>query len=178
MSTSSKEVKGRAGFGLHGMRGSRHGFGLIEALIALVVAGFLLPSLARAFGGAWTTSRMPMDIVSGISLARNVAEGADVPADARRLGFAAQRRTVATTILILPSNVAPAPPGTGKDDAASKLQPDATPSAIKLAVPKGFGNPSGEAAPAAVLRRITVVVKTPRGRRMTLDGLRLDDVTP
>ncbi len=178
MSTSSKEVKGKAGFLVREMCGSRRGFGLIEAMVALVVAGLLLPSLARALSGAWTTSRMPMDIVSGISLARNVAAGADVPADARHLGFDAQRRTIATTILILPSDVAPAPPGTGKDDAASKLQPDATPSAIRLAVPQGFGSPPAEAAPAVVLRRITVVVNTPRGRRMTLDGLRLDDVTP
>ena len=171
MSTSSKGDDPR---GLGGRPWA--GFTLVEALVALVVAGFLLPSLARALGGAWTATRTPLEVVSAMILARDVVSGDPVPAEARGLGFSAERTAGAVTVLVLPSDVAPAPPGTGKDD-ASALKPEATPSAIRLAVPKGFGAPPPGTAPAANLRlrRVSATVRTPSGRRMVLDGVRLDD---
>ncbi len=168
MSTSSKG-------GSPGAR-RRGGFTLVEALVALVVAGFLVPSLARALGGAWTATRTPLEVVSAMILARDVLSGDPVPAEARGLGFGVERTGGAVTVLALPADVAPAPPGTGKDD-ASDLKPEATPAAIRLAAPKGFGAPPPGTAPTANLRlqRVSVVVRTPSGRRLGLDGVRLDD---
>lgn len=154
--------------------GRRRGFTLVEALVALVVAGLLLPALARALGGAWTATRTPMDIVSGMVLARDVAAGAPVPPETRARGFAAERAVGGATVLVLPSDVAPAPKGTGEDD-PSGLKPADTPSAMKLAAPQGLGRSSPGAASDLALRRITVSVRTPTGRRLTLEGLRLDD---
>jgi prepilin-type N-terminal cleavage/methylation domain-containing protein len=157
----------------------RRGFTLVEVLVALVVAGLVLPALARALGGAWTASRMPMDVVSAVALARDVAAGGPVPEDARRLGYAASRSESPVTLLVLPSRVAPAPRGTGQDDAAAGLAPDATPSGIRLAAPKGFtAPPAGAATRDVTLSRISVAVRTPAGRRVPLDSLRLDDAPP
>lgn len=168
MSTSSRAAERRAR--------RRRGFTLVEALVALVVAGLVLPTLARALAGAWSTARMPLDVVSGITLARDLAAGGTLPPDVRQLGFSADRGTAAATLLVLPSDVAPAPRGTGQDEDAHDLKPDATPSAIRIAAPKGFDGPPPDAAPAEVaLRRVTVSVRTPAGRRLTLDALRIDD---
>ena len=156
-------------------RGCR-GFTLVEVLVALVVAGFVLPSLARAFGGAWASTRMPMEIVSAMAVARNAADGGSVPADARGLGFTVDRMSGPVTVLVLPSDVAPAPRGTGKAAAAGEFHSDATPAAFKLALPDGLGRPSAGAVPsAATLRRLSVAVRTPSGRRVQLQAVTLDD---
>ncbi len=152
----------------------RRGFTLVEALVALVVAGLILPSLARAMGGAWSATRIPMDVVSAIVMARDVAEGGGVPAEARDRGFAAERTGGAATVLILPSRIAPAPRGTGKDD-ATDLHPEATPSAIKLAAPKSLDGPPPGAALSVQLRRVSVSVRTPAGRRVSFDTVKLAD---
>ncbi len=164
MSTSSR-----------GDNGGRRGFTLVEALVALVVAGLILPSLARAMGGAWSATRMPMDVVSAIVMARDVAEGGAVPAEARDRGYAAERTGGAATVLVLPAKIAPAPRGTGKDADAADLHPDATPSAIRLAVPKGLDGPPPGAALSVQLRRVSVSVRTPAGRRVTFDTVKLAD---
>ena len=154
----------------------RRGFTLVEALVALVVAGLIVPALARALGGAWSATRIPMDVVSAMALARGVAAGGPVPDEARARGFWAERSSADATVLILPSDIAPAPRGTGKDEEGADLKPEATPSAIRLAVPKGFGGPPPNASPAKVaLRRVSVVVGTPLGRRVALVSLKLDD---
>ena len=168
MSTSSKVVE----------RGAtrRRGFTLVEVLVALVVAGLVLPALARALSGAWSASRMPMDVISAVTLARDVAAGGTVPDDARRAGYAAARTQGPVTLLVLPSRVAPAPRGTGRDEAAADLAPDATPSGIRLAAPKGFTPPAAGAATLDVaLSRVSVAVRTPAGRRVLLDSLEVDD---
>lgn len=169
MSTSSPGAERRRGAG-------RRGFSLLEALVALVVAGLVLPTLARALAGAWSADRMPLDVLSGITLARDVAAGAALPPEARQLGYAADRRITPATLLVLPSDVAPAPRGTGPEAPAQDLKPDATPSAIRIAAPKGFDGPAPEPAPAAVaLDRVSVALRTPAGRRLRLDSLRIDD---
>ncbi len=168
MSISSKAVERGAAW--------RRGFTLVEVLVALVVAGLMLPALARALGGAWSAARMPMDVVSAVTLARDVAAGGSVPDDARRAGYAATRTRAAVTLLVLPSRVAPAPRGTGKDAAAADLAPDATPAGIRLAAPKGFTAPPAVAAgPDVVMSRVSVAVRTPAGRRLVLDSLTVDD---
>ena len=143
--------------------------------MALVVAGLLLPSLSRALGGAWSAARSPMDVVSAIVLARDVAEGGTVPADARDRGFTAERTGGTATVLVLASSVAPAPHGTGKGEDAADLHPDATPASIRLALPKGFGEPPPGEAAKVQLRRVSVAVRTPAGRRVALDTVRLAD---
>lgn len=160
-------------------RRRRAGFTLVEALVALVVAGLLLPALSRALGGAWTATRTPMEVVSAIVLARDVAAGAPVPPEARDRGFSAERTSRAVTVLVLPSTVAPAPVGTDKDEDADNLKPEATPAGLKLALPVGLGGPSaGAGSPANLaLRSVAVTVRTPSGRRIGLEGLRLDDAT-
>lgn len=151
----------------------RRGFTLVEALVALVVAGLILPALARALGGAWGAARAPMDVVSAIALARDVAEGAPVPADARDRGFSAERGGGPATVLVLPSPVAAAPRGTGKGAEAADLHPEATPAALRLAIPKGLGVPAAGPAPSVQLRRVTVAVRTPAGRRLVLETVKL-----
>lgn len=103
MSTSSKAAERGAA--------RRRGFTLVEVLVALVVASLVLPALARALSGAWSASRMPMDVISAVTLARDVAAGGSVPEDARRQGYAASRTGGPVTLLVLPSRVAPAPGG-------------------------------------------------------------------
>ena len=175
MSTSSKADEPAPRGGGEPPRG-RAGFTLIECLVALVVAGLVLPALARAFAGAWASTRTPMDVVSGMALAQDVAAGGPVPPEARGRNFAVERRTVPATVLVLPSDVAPAPRGTGKGADAGEFHPEATPSAFKLALPEGLGGPGAGATPAAVaLRRVAVTVRTPAGRRLPLDALSLDD---
>lgn len=164
MSTSSRGSDPRRG-----------GFTLVEALVALVVAGLILPALARAMGGAWSATRMPMDVLSGIVLARDVAEGGAVPADARALGYSADRVGGPATVLVLPSRVAPAPRGTGRGQEAADLHPEATPAGFRLAIPKGLGQPAGGAPPPVALRRVSVTVRTPAGRRIALDTVKLAD---
>jgi len=157
----------------------RRGFTLVEALVALVVAGFLLPSLARALGGAWTATRTPMEMISAMVLAGDAAAGADDgAAEARRLGFTVQRSERRAEVLVLPSGVAPAPGGTEDmgSDGADALKPQATPGSMKLALPKGLGTP-GPGIPGAanlILQSVSVVVLTPAGRRIALDAVRLD----
>ncbi len=164
-------------------RERRFGFTLVEALVALVVAGFLLPALSRAMAGAWTATRTPMDVVSAMVLAREAASGAsaDTLASARSRGYAVERTTHDAKILVLPSRVAPAPRGAdtqGSGDGTDP-QPNATPAGIKLAIPASFGSPT-TAAPQArrTLHRITVAVRTPRGRRLVLDTIGFDDAPP
>lgn len=169
MSTSSKGAESSAG---------SRGFTLVEALVALVVAGLILPSLARALGGAWAAVRTPLEVVSAVTLARDVAAGGSVPAEARRLGYAAERKSAVVTVLTLPSDVAPAPRGTGKDARVDDFKPESTPPGMKLAAPLGLGGAApADAALNVVLRRIAVVVDTPSGRRIALDGLKVDDAT-
>lgn len=153
----------------------RRGFTLVEVLVALVLAGLILPALSRAFGGAWSAGRIPMDVVSAIVLARDVAEGASVPKDARERGYAAERKSGAATVLVLPSRIAPAPRGTGSDESGSDLHPEATPAAIKLAVPKAAETRPAAAGANVQLRRVSVTVRTPAGRRIALDTVKLAD---
>jgi len=159
--------------------GGGRGFTLVEALVALVVAGFLLPSLARALGGAWTATRTPMEMISAMVLAGSAAAGADDgAAEARRRGFTIERSERRAEVLVLPSGVAPAPGGTEGPggDGADALKPQATPSSMKLAIPKGLGTPGPGMVGARnlALQNVSVVVRTPTGRRIVLDAVRLD----
>ena len=164
-------------------RGRRIGFTLVEALVALVVAGLLLPALGRAMSAAWAATRTPMDVVSAMVLAREAASGAiaETLASARSHGYAVERTSHDATILVLPSRLAPAPHGTDPRPTGDGTDPTpaATPAGIKLAIPASFGSPVASAPlPRRTLRRITVVVRTPRGRRLVLDTVGFDDAPP
>ena len=151
--------------------------------MALVVTGFLLPALGRAMSTAWFATRTPMDVVSAMVLAREAASGAvaETLASARSHGYAVERTSHDATILVLPSRLAPAPHGTDPRSPSDGTDPtpSATPAGIKLAIPASFGSPTTSAPlPRRTLRRITVVVRTPRGRKLVLDTVGFDDAPP
>ncbi len=164
-------------------RERRSGFTLVEALVALVVAGLLLPAVGRAMAGAWAATRTPMDVVSAVALAREVASGAaaETLASARSRGYAVERTSQEVAILVLPSRLAPAPHGTDTQSSGDGTDPtpNATPAGIKLAIPASFGSPVAAAPPPRrTLRRITVAVRTPRGRKLVLETMGFDDAPP
>ena len=164
-------------------RQRRSGFTLVEALVALVVAGLLLPALSRAMAGAWAATRTPMDVVSAMVLARGAASGAAAETldSARSHGYVVERTVHDVKIVVLPSRLAPAPRGADAQPSGDGTdpQPNATPAGIKLAIPASFGSPvAGAPQPRRTLRRITVSVRTPRGRKLVLETVGFDDAPP
>ena len=169
MSTFSKAVDPRR----------RAGFTLFEALVALVVAGLLLPTLGRALAGAWAASRTPLEIVSATALAGDAAAELG-PVESPR-GYRVARSSAAVEIEMLPSDVPPAPARSKSGKNQDGLDPDAVPASMRLAIPKSFNStPAGGSAPppALALRRVSVVVTTPSGRRIGLESLKLDAPRP
>ena len=116
-------------------------------------------------------------------LAREAASGAtaDTLASARNHGYLVERTLHDAKIVVLPSRLAPAPRGTDTRPSGDGTDPtpNATPAGIKLAIPASFGSPVAAAPqPRRTLRRITVAVRTPRGRRLVLETVGFDDATP
>lgn len=152
------------------------GFTLVEALVALVVAGMVLAVFGRAMAGAWGSVKTPMDVVSGIILAKNAALGAPAEAfaSAGARGFTIDRSSAPAEVLRRPSRLAPAlvegPQQTPKDKKS-------TPSGMQLAEPTGIVQ-SAAGAQRAELRHVSVVVATPLGRRLRFDTFKLDNVPP
>ena len=143
------------------------GFLLAEVLVAMVVAGLFLGVLGRAFSLAWGASHSPMEIMSAMAVARAsaAASGDQTLGDSGRLGkFSFERSSGSVTMVAQPSRLAPAPLG----PANSAQPPKANPlnASVKASV-----------APPLQLRRISVMVRAPSGRRLTLDSIRLDAAT-
>lgn len=170
MSTWSRAADGRV------RAARRAGFGLLEAIVALAVAGVTLAVFARAFAGAWGATKVPMDVVSATLLAQSAALGAP-PASfeaARKRGFSVERENGTVEIERRPASVAPAPAGTGQGAAAP--DPKATPSAMQLAEPEQLAK-SVDRKANVTLRRVSVMVGTPLGRRVRFETIRLDDAS-
>lgn len=155
-------------------RGRTAGFTLFEALVALIVAGLLLPALARSLAQAWTATRAPMETVSAMALAREAAFAADLP---QARGFRIARSMSGIEIRVLESDIAPAPAGSAHNPNGDDQKPTAVPDSMKLAIASSFGTrgPDSPAAPSPrTLVRISVVVDTPSGRSVAFDTVRLD----
>lgn len=152
------------------------GFTLVEALVALVVAGLVLAVFGRAMAGAWGSVKAPMDVVSGIVLARSAAFGAppDAFAAASARGYTVDRSSRPIEVLRGPTRLAP--PLVDSAEPA-KPEPKATPSTMQLAEPKGIVQTDAK-APVPELRLVSVVVSTPAGRRLRFDTVRIDDAAP
>ena len=133
---------------------SRAGFLLTEVLVALVVAGLFLAVLSRAFAFAWGVAHVPGDVMSGMIVARAAVADQEADRDSGQVGrFSYVRTFGSATMLPRPPRIAPAPLGTGPPDAGAKARPD---------------------APPLRLRSISVLVKAPFGRRLSLETVRLD----
>jgi len=148
MSRSSKAINERAGFTL------------LEVLIALAVAAVFLGTLSRVLAtGSWSESRRAIDQVSAVAVARVAATA--VGADGRtvirngRIGLFDVTMTVAPLLTEpRPLALAPAFPA-----------PDA-------------GKRPQEPGGGGYLQRIGVVVRSPSGRRLTFETIRLEGTNP
>ena len=148
----------------------------METLVALVVASLFLSAFGRALSGAWSAARTPMDVVSAALLARAAAR--DVPSDAFRdavaRGYAIDRSSRPVDLVVEESGLAPAPASA----AAEPPEPHSTPAGMQLAEPKGLVPAGGAAKSNLALRHMTVLVKTPLGRRLRFDSIKADDAQP
>lgn len=145
----------------------------METLVALVVASLFLSAFGRALSGAWSATRVPMDVVSAIVLARaasfNPTAGAFPSATTQ--GFVVNRSSRPVDLIVEDPKLAPAPA------AAAGIQspkPHSTPASMQLAEPNGLLAAAG-AEPRLALRRVSIVVKTPLGRLVRFDSILVDD---
>ena len=144
---------------------------LLEVLVAIAVAGLMLGVIGRVFAQAWSATRAPLDVVSAVTLARVALEPRpddDALQASMPRGFAVTRHVEPVVLAVRPNDLAPAPqaqsppPGAiGRGPAANDVMPGVT-----HHPPPGGGT--------GRLQRITVAVRTPTGRRVTLQTLRLD----
>lgn len=153
----------------------RAGFTLIETLVALIVAGLFFAAFARALAGAWFATRTPMDVMSALLLARNAALEAPAGAfkDGVGRGFSVSRSSLPVDLLVEDAHLAPAL----QDAARRQSEPHSTPAGMQLAEPKAL-MAAANARPQLVLRRVSIIVRTPRGRRIRLDSLTVKDAEP
>lgn len=126
------------------------GFTLLEVLVALVVAGLALSALASAFQVAWSGLRAPEEIVSAVAVAQAAAQDGS-PDEGVMDRYAYARRLGAVRVVGRRIGIAPAP---------AEDRPGAAPETVKLDLR---------------LQRISVVVITPSGRRITFDTVRLEN---
>ena len=154
---------------------ARAGFTLVETLVALIVAGLFLASFARALSGAWGSTRTPMDVISALVLARNAALDAPAAAfkDGTARGFVVDRSSGPIDLVVEDAHLAPAL----HDSAHRPSEPHSTPPGMQLAVPKAL-IAAANARLQLVLQRVSIVVRTPHGRRVRLDSLSVKDAEP
>lgn len=136
---------------------------LTEVLVALVVAALLLLVLGRGFAGTWGAARAPAEVLIGISMAEQQVEAdrdrTDLPA-----GYRVSRRVQALTFLERPSNLAP---------------PPANATSTPPAPPDAAGPQQGrDIAHNLRLKGLDATVRTPAGRLIQLDVLKLDAAPP
>lgn len=127
------------------------GFTLVEVLAAIMVAGLVLSALARAFQTARSATKTPAEIVSAVSIAESVALAGppDALPDGGRIGrFAYERRIGSLEITARRADVAP--------------------SAV-------VDNPQSPAGLDLRLRRVSVLVTAPSGRRIAFETVRLEN---
>ena len=153
--------------------GRRAGFTLIEALVALAVAGLFLPVFAQAMFSAWRGTKAPMDVVSAVVYARAAALDAapETFRDAQERGYSIARKSGPVDVVVGPSGLAPSPAGIAD---AEPTEPRSTPATMLLAEPKALIT-AAAARPKLALHAVAIVIGTPAGRRLRFDTVRLDD---
>jgi type II secretory pathway component PulJ len=135
----------------------RAGFMLLEVMVALVIAALFLGVLAQAFAGAWRNAQRPAEQMTAMSVARaiagDVAYDKDRPVrDEQIEGFTYMTTISPLAIVLRESRLAPMPPGGAE---AAPITRD-------------------ENSVAPVLQRVTIAVRAPSGRRLTLETIRLN----
>lgn len=122
--------------------------------MAIVVAGLFLSALAHAFQTARSAMKTPAEIVSAVSVAQSVAlaGAADSTPDGGRIGrFAYERRIGPVEIVGRRADIAPSP-------VVDNAQRGAASDKLDLS-----------------LRRISIAVTAPSGRRIVFETVRLDN---
>ncbi|HEX4767202.1 MAG TPA: prepilin-type N-terminal cleavage/methylation domain-containing protein [Lichenihabitans sp.] len=177
------------------------GFALVEAMVALIIAGLFLAALGRVFASAWSVTPRPQETLTSVALARAVVAGAGMSftgsGEAGTYRF--RRSTGPIGFIERPSGLAPAPP-------APTVQQTSPPPAQNSAILRGLTPPpSAPASPSPDtlqanpilagltplgkdpahastlplrplrLRRLTVVVETPSRRRLVWQAIGADD---
>lgn len=137
------------------MNNSRAGFLLLEALVAIMIAAIALGVLARAIAGAWQDNRRPMERISALNVARQVAsrlmlQSTAIAGHGRTGAFSYDTIVASIVIEPLDSLLAPLPPGVAAQVRQTKS------SAI------------------AELQRLSIDVRSTSGRRLTFETIRLD----
>jgi hypothetical protein len=148
------------------------GFMLVETLVALVVAGLFLSALSLALSDAWRATRVAGDVSQAIILARNAV--LELPADALHEaiapGFSLTRSSGTIDVIVESDDVARAPSKT----AGRPPEPHATPASMQLGEPKAL-MAAANVRPHLDLQLISIVVRTPMGRRVRLDSIGFAD---
>jgi len=137
--------------------GRAAGFTLIEVLTALTVAALLLEVLAPGLSMAWRTTRIPMETMSAMTVARAVAGRSGLDTGSDRETGAGDGRIEGFRYAATVEPFWPAP-------RRSPLAPP--PGGLALAKRRPVAN-------ASELRRIAVVVTAPSGGRLRLDSVAL-----
>uniref|UniRef100_Q07N88 Prepilin-type cleavage/methylation-like protein n=1 Tax=Rhodopseudomonas palustris (strain BisA53) TaxID=316055 RepID=Q07N88_RHOP5 len=135
---------------------TRAGFMLMEVLVALAVAAMLFTVVAHVFANAWSGSRVPMELVNALNLARHLASEADigdrgVPRDGNAGRFTYTATKFPLSVTTRATRLAPAPGGVDNLDQ------------LRRAI--------GE---VPYLRRVTIIVRTPSGRSLTYESVVLE----
>lgn len=140
--------------------------------MAVVVAGLFLSVLGRMLAGAWSGTRTPMEVLSSVTIARSVLAREPEGATARERGFVVVRDVGRAEIVAKPSRLAPAPLASAKPGGSD----GSPPADSKGPNAPGQAQPNGPAA--ATLQRVSVRVRTPSGRAITFETVRLDASPP
>ncbi len=177
------------------------GFALVEAMVALIIAGLFLAALGRVFASAWSVTPRPQETLTSVALARAVVAGSGAAfTGSGEAGTYRFRRSTGPIVFIEhPSGLAPAPPAptvqqtspppaqnsailrglTPPPSASASPSPDALQASPILAGLTPLGQDPAHASVLPMrplrLRRLTVVVVTPSLRRLVWQAIGADD---
>ena len=178
------------------------GFALVEAMVALIVAGLFLAALGRVFASAWSVTPRPQETLASVALARAVVAGAgaNFTGSGEAGAYRFRRGTGPIEFIERPSGLAPAPPAptqkpqsnappaqnsailrglTPPPSAPASPSPDTLQANPILAGLTPLGQDPAHASTLRLrplrLRRLTVVVETPSRRRLLWQAIGADD---
>ncbi len=187
-----------------GIRSDRSdtGFALVEAMVALIIAGLFLAALGRVFASAWSITPRPQETLTSVVLARAVVagSGAAFTGSGEAGTYRFRRSTGPIEFIGRPSGLAPAPPAptpapqssappaqnsailrglTPPPSAPSSPSPDTLQANPILAGLTPLGQDPAHASTLPLrplrLRRLTVVIETPSRRRLVWQAIGADD---
>ena len=182
MARDSAETSGRAEpaascSGTHGRRppagDRRAGFSLVEVLVALVLAGFLVFAVSRALSVAWRSARAPGAMVAAASIGAALLEGLRaqpeariVPGPGRHLGFDYEIAAEPVTAELLASPVPRAP---AESTGEGQRRPGGNGPGGAAGGEEGRDKDAKPPQPY----RVVVVVTAPSGRSVRLETVKL-----